>query len=100
AGENGIFLIGVDGFRIAGGKYLGNHEYGIFPRCSQNGVVTLNQVDAQAVANDAGIYVGVDDNVSVTKNYVMGGPIGIEIENTINTVVRDNVATGNTSGIL
>lgn len=97
---DGLFLIGVDGFHITGGKYLGNEEYGIFPRCAQNGLIDFNQVDAQHQADDAGIYVGVDDHVTVSKNSVTGSPIGIEIENTINTVVRENRATGNTAAML
>jgi len=100
AEENGIFIMGATNFHVTLGKYIANHEYGIFPRCSTNGLIDLNLVDAAQVADDAGIYVGVDDQVVVEKNFVTGGPIGIEIENTINTVVRNNVATGNTSGIL
>src|SRR5262245_21529994 len=34
AEENGLFLIGVAGFEVTQGRYVANHEYGIFPRCS------------------------------------------------------------------
>ncbi len=100
ADENGIFIMGATNFHVTQGKYVANRAYGIFPRCSVHGLIDLNFVDAAQVANDAGIYVGVDDDVTVAKNHVTGGPIGIEIENTINTVVRDNKSTGNTSGVL
>ena len=100
ADENGIFLIGVTEFQVAHGHYLGNRAYGIFPRCSTNGRIAWNHVDALQLADDAGIYVGVDDQVIVEGNHVTGGPIGIEIENTIRTSVRANVVTGNTAGIL
>jgi len=100
ADENGIFIMGANNFHVTQGKYVANRAYGIFPRCSTNGLVDFNMVDAAQVADDAGIYVGVDDGVVVEKNHVTGGPIGIEIENTINTVVRDNKAMGNTTGIL
>lgn len=100
AEENGIFLIGVAGFEVTHGRYVANHEYGIFPRCSTDGRIAHNHVDAAQVADDAGIYVGVDDRIVVERNLATGGPIGIEIENTLNTVVRDNLATGNTAGIL
>ena len=100
AEENGIFLIGVSGFEVTQGRYVANGEYGIFPRCSTDGRIAGNRVDAAQVADDAGIYVGVDDRVLVEGNVSTGGPIGIEIENTLNTVVRSNLATGNTAGIL
>src|SRR5262249_52346182 len=100
AEEYGIFLIGVAGFEVAQGRYVANGEYGIFPRCSTDGRIAKNQVDAAQVADDAGIYVGVDDRVVVEGNVSTGGPIGIEIENTLNTAVRGNLATGNTAGIL
>ena len=51
--ENGIFLIGVTGFRVVQGRYLGNHAYGIFPRCSTDGWIAGNLVDAQHVAGGA-----------------------------------------------
>jgi parallel beta-helix repeat protein len=100
ADPNGVFLIGVNHFRIAGGHYVANGEYGIFPRCSTNGSIDGNLVDGAKVAEDAGIYVGIDDHVDVQNNFVTGSPIGIEVENSLNTRVRWNVATGNTSAVL
>ncbi len=97
AEENGIFLIGVDGYHVTGGKYIDNEEYGIFPICSKNGLIDFNEVEG---TEDAGIYVGDDDTVVVEKNHVSRCTIGIEVENTINAVVRDNKGIGNTSGIL
>src|SRR5262245_28009830 len=58
----GIFLFGVDGFEVTGGRYLNNGEYGVFPRCSHNGAITKNSGGG---GNDATIYVGVDDHVTV-----------------------------------
>jgi parallel beta-helix repeat protein len=100
ADPNGVFLIGVNRFRITGGRYVANGEYGIFPRCSTNGLIAGNYVDGANVGEDAGIYVGVDDHVDVQNNFVTGSPIGIEVENSLNTRVRWNVATGNTSAVL
>jgi parallel beta-helix repeat protein len=100
AGFTGIFLIGVTDFRVTAGKYVANGEYGIFPRCSTNGRIDANVVDGAGVAEDAGIYVGVDEDVDVDGNFVTGSPIGIEVENSLDTRVRGNVATGNTSAVV
>jgi parallel beta-helix repeat protein len=97
AEENGIYLIGVDGYHVTGGKYIDNEEYGIFPICSKNGLIDFNEVEG---TEDAGIYVGDDDTVTIEKNHTSRCTIGIEVENTINAIVRDNKAIGNTSGIL
>jgi len=51
-------------------------------------------------ASDAGIYVGQSENIIVRRNRVEHNVSGIEIENSINADVYDNVATGNTGGIL
>jgi parallel beta-helix repeat protein len=100
ADPNGIFLIGVNRFRVSGGHYVANGEYGIFPRCSTNGAIDGNAVDGAKVAEDAGIYVGIDQHVDVFGNYVTGSPIGIEVENSLDTRVRANVAIGNTAAVL
>jgi pectin methylesterase-like acyl-CoA thioesterase len=41
----GIFLIGVDGYRLTGSCYLDNPVYGPFPVCSQNGLIAFNAVE-------------------------------------------------------
>ncbi|MDP3938733.1 MAG: parallel beta-helix domain-containing protein [Deltaproteobacteria bacterium] len=97
ADENGVFVIGVNNYHITGGKYIDNEEYGIFPICSTNGLIDFNQVEG---TEDAGIYVGDDDTVLVTKNHVTRCTIGIEVENTLNADVINNKAIGNTTGIL
>ena len=96
AGNTGIFLFGVDGFEVSGGNYLNNAEYGIFPRCSRNGLISQNSGGG---GNDATIYVGVDNNVAVEKNNLSNGELGIELESTDNSFVRDNSLTENTTGI-
>lgn len=97
AEDTGLYLIGVDGFHISGGQYLDNEEYGPFPVCSRNGRIDFNFASGH---KDAAIYVGDDDNVVVTKNVVTQSVIGVEIENSSNTVVEDNTLIGNTVGIL
>ncbi len=97
AEDTGLRLVGVDGFRITHGRYLDNEEYGPFPVCSSNGLISHNFA---AGHNDAAIYVGDDDQVEVLHNVVIGNAIGIEIENSTNASVRFNLARGNTAGIL
>jgi parallel beta-helix repeat protein len=96
AEDTGIFLFGVDKFEVSGGAYLNNGEYGIFPRCSRDGLISKNSGGG---GNDATIYVGVDNNTIVEKNRLVGGELGIELENTNNSVVRNNLLSGNTTGI-
>lgn len=96
AEETGIFLFGVDGFHVTSGSYLNNAEYGIFPRCSREGLINGNSGGG---GNDATIYVGVDDKVTVQNNNLTNGELGIELESTDNSVVRKNRLINNTTGI-
>jgi parallel beta-helix repeat protein len=96
AEDTGLFMRGVDGFRITGGRYQDNGEYGIFPRCSRDGRIDHNSGGGGL---DATIYVGVDDNVLVEHNTLTAGEIGIELEDTLNTLVRHNDVAGNVAGI-
>src|SRR6185437_14756405 len=96
ADDTGIFLFGVDGFHVSGGSYLDNDEYGIFPRCSREGLIDRNSGGG---GDDATIYVGVNDGVTVERNNVTNGELGIELESTDNTVVRKNTVKANTAGI-
>lgn len=51
-------------------------------------------------ASDAGIYVGQSDNIIVRETTVLENVAGIEIENSYNADVDDNIATRNTDGVL
>ncbi len=74
-----------------------NGAYGVYPVQTENtlidGVVAIG-------ASDAGIYVGQSRNVVVRNSRAEYNVAGIEIENTVNADVFDNVATNNTGGIL
>jgi len=96
AEDTGIFLFGVSGFHVSGGSYVDNSEYGIFPRCSRDGLIAKNSGGG---GNDATIYVGVNDGVTVERNSLTNGELGIELESTDNTVVRNNKLKENTTGI-
>lgn len=105
ANFSGIFLVGVDGYRLTDSSYVDNQVYGPFPICSRNGLIASNSVEVSSALSasplvDAGIYVGGDDIVTVKDNRVTGYAIGIEIENSSDTIIENNVLTGNTCGIL
>ncbi|WP_137821196.1 parallel beta-helix domain-containing protein [Pseudomonas sp. D(2018)] len=74
-----------------------NGAYGIYPVQTDN---TLIEGAVAIGASDAGIYVGQSRNVVVRNSRAERNVAGIEIENTIGADVYDNVATGNTGGIL
>jgi hypothetical protein len=103
AGFSGVFLIGVDGYRLTGTRYVDNPVYGPFPVCSRNGLIDLNQVvgggSTVGPSLDTGIYVGDDDQVTVRNNSVTNYVIGVVVENTVNATVQDNLLKGNTAGI-
>ncbi|HEX7035522.1 MAG TPA: parallel beta-helix domain-containing protein [Pseudomonadales bacterium] len=74
-----------------------NGAYGIYPVQTEN---TLIEESVAIGASDAGIYVGQSRNVVVRASRAERNVAGIEIENTVGADVYDNVAVGNTGGIL
>jgi parallel beta-helix repeat protein len=80
-----------------GGSKVSNGAYGIYPVKTKNVLIE----DCVAIAaSDAGIYVGQSNGVVVRRSHAEQNVAGIEIENTINADVYDNVAINNTGGIL
>jgi len=79
------------------GPSTDNGAYGIYPVRTRN---VLIEDSAAIGASDAGIYVGQSHNVVVRRNRAERNVAGIEIENTIDADVYQNVATQNTGGIL
>lgn len=94
-GEN-IVIRGVR-VRWTDGPKTSNGAYGIYPVKTRNVLIEDSQAFA---ASDAGIYVGQSKNVVVRRCRAEQNVAGIEIENTIDADVYENVATGNTGGIL
>jgi len=89
----------VRGVRVewTGGPSTSNGGYGLYPVLCRNVLIE----DSVAIgASDSGIYVGQSRDVIVRNNRAERNVAGIEIENTINADVHDNLATGNTGGIL
>lgn len=80
-----------------GGPKTENGAYGIYPVQTTN---VLIEGSVAIGASDAGIYVGQSKNVVVRNNTAERNVAGIEIENTFDADVYDNVATNNTGGIL
>jgi nitrous oxidase accessory protein NosD len=74
-----------------------NGAYGVYPVSSTN--VLIDKVVVKG-ASDAGIYVGQSKNIVVKRSRAEFNVAGIEIENSMNADVFDNVATHNTGGIL
>lgn len=74
-----------------------NGAYGLYPVQCDN--VLIENCTAIG-ASDAGLYVGQCRNVVVRSSRAERNVAGIEIENTINADVYDNVATNNAGGLL
>ncbi|MGB1262513.1 MAG: parallel beta-helix domain-containing protein [Cognaticolwellia sp.] len=104
ANKNGIKVVSANGVYIAytgtiwnGPLEADNGAYGLYPLQSQNVIVEHNYAYGSA---DAGIYVGQSNNIVIRENVAKNNVAGIEIENSTKADVYDNVAIGNTGGIL
>ena len=80
-----------------GGPKPTNGGYGIYPVQSEH--VLVDKVAVRG-ASDAGIYVGQSRRIVVRNSLVEYNVAGIEIENSYEADVRDNVAMHNTGGVL
>ncbi len=104
ANKNGIKVVSANGVHFAytgtiwnGELEANNGAYGLYPLQSQNILVEHNYAFGSA---DAGIYVGQSNNIVIRNNVAKNNVAGIEIENSTMADVYDNVAIGNTGGIL
>lgn len=79
------------------GPHPQNGAYALYPVECRN---VLIEDSAAIAASDAGIYVGQSDNIVVRRNRAEKNVAGIEIENSTRADVYQNVATGNTGGLL
>jgi parallel beta-helix repeat protein len=80
-----------------GGPKATNGAYGIYPVESKD--ILIDSVFVRG-ASDAGVYVGQSRNIIVRNSVVIENVAGIEIENSNDADVHDNLATRNTGGIL
>jgi parallel beta-helix repeat protein len=95
--ENGVLLVGVDGFLLSHITADNDGEYGLFPVRSANGVITNCGANGH---EDTGIYVGLSENITVQASTASDNVNGIEIENSSHIQVTGNETFGNTAGIL
>jgi parallel beta-helix repeat protein len=80
-----------------GGPRATNGAYGVYPVSSTN--VLIDHVTVKG-ASDAGIYVGQSKNIVLKNSTAAFNVAGIEIENSMNADVHDNLSTHNAGGIL
>jgi parallel beta-helix repeat protein len=80
-----------------GGPKETNGAYGIYPVASSDVLIDKVRVSG---ASDAGIYVGQSRRIVVRNSFATGNVAGIEIENSYEADVHDNLAAHNTGGIL
>ncbi|QDH35479.1 parallel beta-helix domain-containing protein [Porphyrobacter sp. YT40] len=97
--SKGADMIVYDALRVewTGGPKASNGAYGIYPVESTGVLVQRSKVVG---ASDAGIYVGQSRDITVRGNLVEFNVAGIEIENSRNALVTENIATHNTGGLL
>jgi parallel beta-helix repeat protein len=93
---NAIMTQGANNFQILD-NYVEGAFYGIFPQFGKNGLVKGNEITG---AEDAGVYVGMSDNIDVVENKAHGNVIGLELENTRKALLANNDVTGNSSGVV
>jgi len=79
------------------GPSVENGAYGLYPVQCRDVLIEDSEVRG---ARDAGVYVGQSRNIIVRRNLVHDNVAGIEIENSTDADVYENMATANAGGIL
>src|SRR5262249_1179024 len=72
-------------------------DYGTYPSCSNNGQIIFNTAKG---GGDTCIYVGNDVEASIIGNVASDCTVGVQIVNSDNVIVRGNIVTGNSTGVL
>jgi parallel beta-helix repeat protein len=94
----GVYLACVDGFTLSDNSADANRLYSLFPVRSHNGTMSNN--DVAHTSDDAALYVGQSDHVTITGNRAHDSLLGIEIENSSDITATKNQAFNNTLGII
>ncbi len=94
--SNGITTQGANNFRIRNNIVDNIFLYGIFPQFGKNGLVSQNIVSR---CTDAGIYVGISENIDIIANELFDNALGIEAENSHKILIEANYAHDNAVGI-
>ncbi len=94
--SNGITTQGANNYRIHNNIVENIHLYGIFPQFGKNGLVSQNIISR---TSDAGIYVGMSENIDIIANEVFDNALGIEVENSHYVLIEANYVHDNAVGI-
>ena len=94
--SNGITTQGANNYRIHNNIVENIYLYGIFPQFGKNGLVSQNIISN---TSDAGIYVGMSENVDIIANEVFDNALGIEAENSHKILIEANYVHDNAIGI-
>lgn len=92
---NAIMTQGANNFEIINNIVEGAF-YGIFPQYGKNGLLKGNTISG---AEDAGIYVGMSDNIDVVENTAFENVMGLEFENCREALMANNTVYNNATGI-
>ncbi len=95
--DNGVLVEGATGVHFHDIIAENVGTYGVYPVRSTD--VLIERVTVSGV-NDAGIYAGQSENVTVRDSTAFGNVIGIELENTLGGEVYNNHLYDNSNGIL
>ncbi|KXK15384.1 MAG: hypothetical protein UZ14_CFX002000404 [Chloroflexi bacterium OLB14] len=94
--SNGVLVEGSTNVYLHDMYIENTGVYGVYPvRCTD---VLIERIEG-TLMNDAAIYAGKSENVVIRDTLTYGNVIGIELENTVNGEVYNNVAHDNTIGI-
>jgi parallel beta-helix repeat protein len=94
--NNGIFTRHVDGFVFDDLESIRNHNYGIFPILSKNGVIKNSF--STGSDRDSALWVETSENVLVIGNVLEKSTNGIEVSNSDDILIMDNEMRENTIG--
>ena len=94
--SNGVLVEGAKNVYLHDMYIENTGVYGVYPvRCTD---VLIERIEG-TLMNDAAIYAGKSENVIIRDTLTYGNVIGVELENTVNGEVYNNVAHDNTIGI-
>ncbi len=97
AAQAGARLVGVEHYRLSHSFYLENGAHGASPSCSRHG-----RIDHNFASGHSGASIRADNSetLRIDHNILKNSGLGIEIDNSLNTVVRDNWIIHNSAGVL
>ncbi len=97
AAQAGVRLVGVEHTRLSHSFYLVNGAHGASPSCSRQGCIDHNFASGHSGAS---IRASNSETLRIDHNILTNSGLGIEIDNSLNTVVRDNWIIHNSAGEL